>query len=314
MSRDGFVGAAILAASVMSSTFGAGDARAERSMNAIVSIPGTASSSSSSIAPSAAQSLASPWVNGFHSRVRLTAAHLLDDRDGTALYAGVDIRLDPAWKTYWRMPGDGGGIPPEFDWSASENVRDVSVLFPAPQRLNDAYGTSIGYKGGVLFPVRVVPVDPQRAVRLRLVTHFGVCDDICIPAEARLSLDIAKGARAAVPVQRDLLAALAKVPASDTQKGLRVVEAKPHLDGSKPAFTFHIASSVRDPVDLFAVMPGGVHLPVPEALGRADDGSARFRVDLSHVADPSGLRGKSIELVATSGVRGRKIMWTVPMD
>ena len=61
------------------------------------------------------------------------------------LRAGIEIRLDPGWKTYWRYPGDSG-VPPTLDFAGSENVKSVTALWPAPQRFADgAGGHSIGY-------------------------------------------------------------------------------------------------------------------------------------------------------------------------
>ena len=71
------------------------------------------------------------------SAARLIAASS-PAKDGT-LHAGIEIRLDQGWKTYWRYPGDSG-IPPQFDFSASENVKAVTVLWPAPQRFDDGGG------------------------------------------------------------------------------------------------------------------------------------------------------------------------------
>ena len=48
--------------------------------------------------------------------------------------AGVEIKLDPGWKTYWRDPGDSG-MPPTLDFSGSDNVKAVTVLWPAPQAI-----------------------------------------------------------------------------------------------------------------------------------------------------------------------------------
>ena len=41
--------------------------------------------------------------------------------------AGVEIKLKPGWKTYWRYPGDSG-VPPVLDFSESQNVKSVTVL------------------------------------------------------------------------------------------------------------------------------------------------------------------------------------------
>ena len=52
--------------------------------------------------------------------------------------AGIEIRLKTGWHTYWRYPGDAG-VPPQFDFAGSQNVKSVDVLWPAPQRLPEAW-------------------------------------------------------------------------------------------------------------------------------------------------------------------------------
>ena len=95
--------------------------------------------------------------------------------------------MPPGWKTYWRNPGDGGGVPPTFDWSGSENLGRATVLYPAPKRLSDKGGDTIGYKGAVIFPVVL------KLWTARSRSRFGsrsptACAAICIPAEAELAL------------------------------------------------------------------------------------------------------------------------------
>ena len=89
---------------------------------------------------------ASAWDGDQRAAVRLIAGA----QRGTVRRAGIEIRLAPGWKTYWRYPGDSG-IPPRFDFSPSKNVKSVTVRYPAPHRLTDESGTSIGYKHGVVF-------------------------------------------------------------------------------------------------------------------------------------------------------------------
>lgn len=95
--------------------------------------------------------------------------------------AGLHLRLAPGWKTYWRAPGDAG-IPPAFDWSGSDNVKAVRVLWPAPHVFELNGLRTIGYSGDVVLPIEVTPNDPARPVRLRGEVDLGVCRDICVPA------------------------------------------------------------------------------------------------------------------------------------
>ncbi|PKQ06611.1 MAG: hypothetical protein CVT72_05995, partial [Alphaproteobacteria bacterium HGW-Alphaproteobacteria-11] len=64
--------------------------------------------------------------------------------DGAPFLAGIDMRLAPGWKTYWKNPGDSG-IAPSFDWSASENVADIDLGWPAPRRFDDPGDVTYGY-------------------------------------------------------------------------------------------------------------------------------------------------------------------------
>src|SRR5262245_29639357 len=77
---------------------------------------------------------ASIWNGTQRSAVRLIAGGRSED--AATLRAGIELRLAPGWKTYWRYPGDSG-IPPRFDFDKSRNVKSVTVRWPAPQRLAD---------------------------------------------------------------------------------------------------------------------------------------------------------------------------------
>src|SRR5712671_2953716 len=77
----------------------------------------------------------SPWQRNAHSAVRLLAG----SRSGAVLLGGIAIQLQPGWHTYWRTPGDSG-VPPRFDFSKSDNVEAVAVLYPVPQKFDDGAG------------------------------------------------------------------------------------------------------------------------------------------------------------------------------
>src|SRR6201991_2826476 len=130
---------------------------------------------------------ASPWQRDAHSAVRLLAG----SRSGTVLLGGVAIQLQPGWKTYWRTPGDSG-VPPRFDFSKSDNVEAVTVLWPAPMQFDDgAGGHSLGYKGQVVLPLRIVVKNADKPVTLRVAINYAVCEKLCIPVEANAELAFA---------------------------------------------------------------------------------------------------------------------------
>lgn len=104
--------------------------------------------------------------------------------DGSRV-AGIAIGLPAGSHTYWRVPGEAG-IPPSFDWSASENLQAVRYEWPRPEII-DSYGLrSFGYVGSLVLPVLLTPRDPAAPIALSLSLTFGVCDDICRQEDRRV--------------------------------------------------------------------------------------------------------------------------------
>ncbi|WP_170151542.1 protein-disulfide reductase DsbD domain-containing protein [Microvirga subterranea] len=207
--------------------------------------------------------------------------------DGAQHLAGIEITLDPGFKTYWRTPGDSG-LPPNFDWSGSENVATVELRWPAPKRQEDAGGVAYVYGGNLVLPVLVTPRERDKPVNLRLAIDYGVCKDICIPARAELSealpadgahRDAIEGALAHVPRPQplDARAALAIVgieQAAQDKSAFRVTVRAP--DGAKPTLfaegpeNWYLSTSFPDAGNTFTVTvedrPKDATGPIPVRL------------------------------------------------
>jgi DsbC/DsbD-like thiol-disulfide interchange protein len=219
--------------------------------------------------------------------------------EGDARLAGVALRLDAEWKTYWRMPGEAG-VPPEFDWSSSANLAKVEVLYPLPQRFADAGGETVGYKHDVVFPLRLYPADPAAAIDLRLSLFLGICKDVCVPvrlqAEARLA---GEGAGEASRLHGWL--ARVPVPAGDPPPIRALTLA---LESGKPALILALSAPVDD---IFVEGEGSAYYRKPDLA--ADGLSARIAID--NVKDGEVLRGRELLFTVASGGRGLEQRLTV---
>ncbi len=129
---------------------------------------------------------ASPWTQGEKSRTRLISAGGLE---GDTYRVGVEIVLNQKALTYWRTPGEAG-VPPTLKFDVSKNFKFAEIKYPAPGRFLEGGTVAFGYRDRVIFPVDVRPLDPAKPVALDIEFHFAVCENICIPAEARLRLDL----------------------------------------------------------------------------------------------------------------------------
>jgi len=250
---------------------------------------------------------ASAWDQGTHSAMRLIAATARHEGEPT-FRAGIEVRLDPGWKTYWRYPGDSG-VPPRFDFSGSENVKSIEIMWPAPHRFSDESGITIGYKDGVIFPLHIVPQDAAKPVRLRLKARrpvklgldldYAVCEKLCMPVEASSELMLAgheasheaavAAAEARVPQRRKL----GEASALSILAVHRLAPDRVAVDVSAPEDTG---------VDLFAEGPTPEWaLPLPEPSGAAPAGVKRFTFALDGLPPGAKAEGAILTLTAVAG-------------
>jgi DsbC/DsbD-like thiol-disulfide interchange protein len=141
--------------------------------------------------------------------------------EGGAQMVAFHLTLLDGWKTYWRAPGDAG-IPPQFDWTGSRNVKSVRFHWPRPAVFSVAGMQTYGYAGELMLPVEVVPLDPSQPVSLVAAVDLGVCSDICVPASFRVAADLPRPGRDDGAIRR----ALRQRPATPQEAGVTRVTCK----------------------------------------------------------------------------------------
>jgi DsbC/DsbD-like thiol-disulfide interchange protein len=210
----------------------------------------------------------SPWSEDLRSSVRLIAG----DTTVKPMRAGVEMKLQQGWHTYWRYPGDSG-VPPQFDFAKSDNLKSATVLYPAPELHSDAGGETIGYDQDVIFPIEVVAQDAAKPVKLHLSLDYAVCENMCVPARGEAELTIAPGQSAADP---RLKAALARVPAKEAAAA---ADLSVKRDGNYAVVSF--PAPAETPVTIFAEGPTQQWaLPIPKPVDNAPAGRRAFRFRL----------------------------------
>jgi DsbC/DsbD-like thiol-disulfide interchange protein len=239
----------------------------------------------------------SAWDTGQHWGIRLIAGSARVDA-GTGLRAGIEFRLDAGWKTYWRYPGDSG-VPPVFDFSTSDNVKGITVLWPAPHRFSDGSGNSIGYQRSAILPLEVVPQNPTKPVTLRLKLDYAVCEKLCVPAEAKVELTLSKGASAH---DLALSVAEARVPKPASPDGpISIGAVARDRAASRPRILVDVAAPAG-PLDLFVEGPtSDWALPLPEKVEGAPAGQQRFAFDLDGLPPGAKAEAAMLRLTAVAG-------------
>jgi DsbC/DsbD-like thiol-disulfide interchange protein len=257
-------------------------------LTALAAIPG---------ASTARAADASIWDGDARSAARLVAGSPVSRG---AMRAGLELRLGTGWKTYWRYPGDSG-VPPRFDFAKSTNVKSVTVRWPAPHRFTDDGGASIGYKGGVLLPLEIVPANPAQPVTLRVAVEYAICEKLCIPAAGSAAL----GLGAASSFDAALAAAQARVPkpaALGDSAPLAIRSVKREPGSPNPHVVVEVAAPEGAPLDLFVEGPTDEWaLPLPEPVAGSAPGRRRYSFELDGLPPGATAAGATLRFTLVSG-------------
>lgn len=221
--------------------------------------------------PSPARS-ATPWS------ASILRGGLVDGR----YLLGFRLKLQPGWKTYWRIPGDAG-VPPEIT-AKGGNLEGFDVFHPMPLRIRDEAGETIGYHDEVVFPITVTARDPAASVALSVEAFFGVCQKICIPAVHRATLSLAPADSA--PDAVAIAVWQGRVPQTTTDL---VTAAAVREEDGHPVLVLTLSRPVRD---IFVETAANIYFRAPAFS--ADGLSAVLAAD--NVASANELKGLALRI------------------
>ena len=135
-------------------------------------------------------------VDGGHARVELIAERT-SVMPGETIQAALKMDLDPGWHVYWRNAGDAG-LPPQLVHRDTGTIPAGAIgdfIWPIPELLPVVDGEIMdyGYSDQVILPFSLmIPAAASGTVRLDVVADYLICEDICVPeyADVTLVLDV----------------------------------------------------------------------------------------------------------------------------
>ena len=257
---------------------------------------------------------ASPWVKTEQTELRLIAA---TETVGAAetLRLGLHFKLKPGWKIYWRSPGDAG-FPPIPDWSSSRNLKSAVMQWPAPERFSVLGLETLGYKKEVVFPITVTREDATKPLRLSGVIRYLVCDEICIPYDADVALNVAQGPLRPSPFAHLISRFQSNVPGDGNRHGLTINAAETWKRGKTTMLRVRVtaAEPFRAP-DLYPEGPQALTFAKPTVRLGPDGLSATLDLEVfgtQYLKGPEkSLAGRTLTVTLVDGMRSAEARLTV---
>lgn len=105
--------------------------------------------------------------------------------DGDTRVTALHVVLERGWKTYWRSPGEAG-VPPEFDFSATDHLSRVDYHWPRPEVFESAGVRTLGFHDEMVLPITLYGQDGVAPTTPKVDVALGVCLDVCVPVQLSL--------------------------------------------------------------------------------------------------------------------------------
>ena len=219
---------------------------------------------------------ASEWHHVEGAAIRLVTEGAPDTSG--VVRGALEIKLKPGWKTYWRDPG-ASGVPPTLQVKSG----DVAVDYPTPKRFDEGHGAWAGYDSSVAFALTLRVPAGSWDNNIVVDAFLGVCETICIPVQAELSIPLAEDVvnSETAPIVEQAFSALPSPARTDLRIGNPVVQGD----------EMHLAPVLPEGVealDLFVAGNDAIALGTPR-LDPLPEGGSRFTVPVLYgVADAEG--------------------------
>lgn len=117
---------------------------------------------------------------------------------GETFYAAIKMDLDAGWHVYWRNAGDAG-LPLRVEVLAGSDLAAEALgpfVWPIPHLLPVVEGEIMdyGYDDRLVLPFPLtIPADATGSVQVNLLADYLICEEICVPETAEVSLTLPVG-------------------------------------------------------------------------------------------------------------------------
>ena len=154
-------------------------------------------------------------VQAAHTQARLLL-NVESAKPGDTILAGVHLKMDAEWHTYWKNSG-ASGIATSIKWDLPDGLNAGEIQWPVPKKLPPDDLTTYAYEDEVLL---IVPLTLSAGLKpgpqaLKATVSWLECKDKCIPGSAEISATFNVGTETKTsPEAATILAWQKKLPGS----------------------------------------------------------------------------------------------------
>jgi thiol:disulfide interchange protein DsbD len=179
--------------------------------------------------------LAAITASAAHTQARLILS-ADTARPGDTVLAGVDLKMEPGWHTYWKNPGEAG-MATKIEWQLPPGVTAGEIQWPLPEKLPPAEVTTYGYDDEVvlLVPLKLAADLKPGPLDLKAKVSWLECKEACIPGSGSVEATLNIGDQIKASADAALIESWqGKVPKSAENWSTRAGWEKPASGDTRP--------------------------------------------------------------------------------
>ena len=224
-------------------------------------------------------------------------------RPGDTVLAGVRLRMEPGWHTYWQNPG-ASGMPTTFEWNVPATIIPDPTEWPVPEKLPDKDLTTYIYTDEVviLVPLKIAPTAPLGKARVSAKVSWLECAIQCLPGHAEVEADLTIASVAELSTDADVLVAWEKRLPRPAPPGFVTASWEKLTSPELRSFWVEWKTPVQAGADFFPNANDNYEVQGEVELLSASTGQVRIRKQLKKTSGdwPSTLSGVLVQGTGTN--------------
>ncbi len=136
------------------------------------------------------------WATSLHAantQVRLLLS-LQAAKPGETVMAGIQLKMNPTWHTYWVNAGDSG-MPTKIEWQLPEGITAGEIAWPVPEKDVASGLTTFIYRNEVWLrvPLKIAANTVSGTKEIKAKLSWLECAEVCVPGKAEVQATLTVG-------------------------------------------------------------------------------------------------------------------------
>jgi DsbC/DsbD-like thiol-disulfide interchange protein/cytochrome c biogenesis protein CcdA/multisubunit Na+/H+ antiporter MnhG subunit len=236
-------------------------------------------------------------------------------RPGDTILAGIRMKMDPDWHTYWKNSG-ASGIPTSIKWTLPQGITAGKIQWPLPVKMPPDELVTYAYEDEVVLivPLKLAADLPAGSKELKASISWLECKEQCVPGSEDVSATLNIGSETKSSTDAALIESWQKkVPQSGASLNPRASwEKNPNGDMRPLILEWDSTNSIAN-VDFYPYASEQFEVQAPVQKLPGDVGIIRIRKPVKKYEGdwPKEISGVIVE---TSGGERRGYEITVPVS